>query len=301
MGGELAVTPESSGAHSSADLLIPSASDLRANLGGAEAAILETFVVPRYLSLFGEFALDLIAESDEARVAHVNCRTGYPDRGFARRLHGAHVIGVDASSAAIELARAKAATMPGMVMSYVVSADLATELPASAFSHALTLHPTIRPEERGRLVAELARLLAPYGQGLIALPMRGSFQEIMDLFREYALKFDDSEFGHSVERATASRPTVEILSQELEDAGFDFVDVELRTSTLTFQSGRDFIEDPVSRILVVPDLRLALARADISKPLNYVRDAIDKYWSEAPFELTVHVGCGTGRRVAGQA
>jgi SAM-dependent methyltransferase len=292
------VTPESSGTHPAA-VLAASAADLCGNLAGAEAAILETFVVPRYLSLFGEFALDMLVESAEARVAHLNCRTGYPDRGFGRRLRGAHVIGVDASQAAIELARAKAATMPDMAMTYVVHADLETALPPSAFSHAMTIHPTVRPDERGRVLAELARLLAPYGQGIIALPMRGSFQEVMDLFREYALKFDDSEFAHAVDRATASRPTAEILSQELEDAGFDFVDVELRSATLSFQSGRDFFEDPVSRILLVPDLRLALGRADISKPLSYLRDAIDKYWSEAAFELSVQIGCGTGRRVAG--
>lgn len=292
------MTPESSGTHAASDLLVPPALDARATLGPGEAAILETFVVPRYLSLFGEFALDMIVESDDARVVHTHCRTGYPDRGLARRLKGAHVIGVDASPAAIELARAKAAAMPEIVMSYVVGSDLATTLPSGAFSHALTLHPSLRPDERKLALAELARLLAPYGQVLFALPMRNSFPEIMDLLREYALKFDDVEFAHAVERATVSRPTVETLGQELEDVGFDFVDVELRPATLRFQSGRDFFEDSASRILLVPDLRVALGLPDVSKPLNYVRDAIDKYWSDGTFELSIQVGCATGRRVA---
>jgi SAM-dependent methyltransferase len=292
------VTPEPSGTHTAPDPSIPSAGDSRTTLGPAEAAIVETFVVPRYLSLFGELALDMIVESDDARVVHVNCRTGYPDRGLARRLRGAHVIGVDPSPAAVELARAKAAAMPDMVTSYVVHADLVTTLPSGAFSHAMTLHPNVGPGERKPMLAELVRLLAPYGQALFALPMRGSFQEIMDLFREYALKFDDVEFAHAVERATASRPTVETLSEELEDVGFDFVDVALRPAVLRFQSGRDFFEDPVSRILLVPDVQLSLGVADISKPLAYVRDAIDKYWSEGSFELSIQVGCATGRRTA---
>jgi hypothetical protein len=29
-----------------------------------------------------------------------------------------------------------------------------------------------------------------------------------------------------------------------------------------------------------------------------VRDAIDKYWSEGSFELSINVGCATGRRLA---
>ncbi len=92
--------------------------------------------MPRYLSLFGELVLEMLAESEEAQVAHIHCRTGYPDRGIALKLSGAHVIGVDKSTAAIELARAKAATMPEMVSEYRVCEDLPSNLPSSAFSHA---------------------------------------------------------------------------------------------------------------------------------------------------------------------
>ncbi len=78
-----------------------------------------------------------------------------------------------------------------------------------------------------------------------------------------------------MERAIATRPTVETLSQELEDAGFDFVDVELRTKTLRFQSGRDFFEDPATRLLIVPDLRPSLGLADLrGRYLASSRDAI---------------------------
>jgi len=55
-------------------------------LAPADAAIFETFVVPRYLSLFGELALESIAETEGAQVVHFGCRTGYPDRGIAMRL-----------------------------------------------------------------------------------------------------------------------------------------------------------------------------------------------------------------------
>jgi hypothetical protein len=36
---------------------------------------------------------------------------------------------------------------------------------------------------------------------------------------------------------------------------------------------------------------------DPEPALAYVRQAIDKYWSDGPFELTVNVGCATGRKV----
>ena len=71
--------------------------------------------------------------------------------------------------------------------------------------------------------------------------------------------------------------------------------------TLRFENGRDFFEDPVTRLLLVPELRLDLPRdllSEVALPFTYVRDAIDKYWSDGTFELTVHVGVVSGRRRA---
>jgi SAM-dependent methyltransferase len=266
-------------------------------LGPAEAAIFETFVVPRYLSLFGDLALEMLAEGNDAQVIHVHCRTGYPDRGLALKLPGAYIYGCDRSPHAIALASAKAATMPEMVSEYKEMEDLPTPFPSQGFSHALTLHPLAAPDERARVLDEFARLLAPRGQAILAMPLRGSFQEIADLLREYALKNEATEVSKKVEAAMLVRPSVDMLATEIERAGFHFVDVELRPSVLKFKSGRDFFEDPVTRLLLLPEFRINLGIGDLDRPLEYVRDAIDKYWSDGTFELTVNVGCATGRRV----
>jgi SAM-dependent methyltransferase len=265
-------------------------------LGPAEAAIFETFVVPRYLSSFGELALEMLADGHDAQVIHVDCRTGYPDRGLALRLPGAYIYGCDPSPHAIELARAKAATMPDMISEYRVVDGLPVPYASQGFSHALTLHPLAAPEQRARVIGEFARVLAPRGQALLAMPLRGSFQEIVDLLREYSLKAESSDIGRRVESAVQIRPTVEMLGAELEDAGFHFVDVEQRTMILSYKGGRDFFEDPVTRLLLLPELRLNLGVNDLEAAFEYVEDAIDRYWSDSAFELTVQVGCASGRR-----
>jgi SAM-dependent methyltransferase len=270
----------------------------RAKLGPAEAAIFETFVVPRYLSAFGDLVIEMLAEGEDAQVAHLLCRTGFPDRGVAEKLPGAHIYGCDPSQPAVELARVKAATMPDMFADYRVADTLPVPLPEAAFSHAFSLYPLVRSPERIWILRECARLLAPHGQALIAVPMRGSFQEVFDLLREYALKNEAVDVTQAVEQAAASRPTMEVLGAEMEDAGFHYVDVELRTSVHEFQSGRAFFEDPIARLLVLPELRASLATLDMERPFAYVREAIDKYWSEGAFTLTVNVGCASGRRVA---
>jgi SAM-dependent methyltransferase len=269
----------------------------RARLGPSEAAVYETFVVPRYMSLFGDLALEMLVESDDAQVVHLHCRTGYPDRGIAMKLRGAHLVGVDGSLAAIELARAKAATMPEMVSQYRFLQDLPTALPPSAFSHALVMHALGVPHDRARLLRECARLLAVSGQVIVSMPVRGSFQELGDLLREYALKHDDVSVAQAVDEAELARPTIEGLGEELRDAGFDFVEIEQRPSTVRFQRGRDFFEDPIARLVILPELRLELGLEQRPEPLSYVRDAIDTYWSDGTFELSVNVGCATGRKV----
>jgi SAM-dependent methyltransferase len=187
--------------------------------------------------------------------------------------------------------------MPGMVADYRIADGYPTPFPEGAFSHAVSMHPLAYPEERARLLAELSRLLAPMGQALVTMPLRGSFQELADLLREYGVKYEADDVTRAVEAAVLVRPSVEMFGAELEEAGFQYVDADMRTHTLKFRSGRDFFEDPVVRLLILPEVRMNLNLPDPDKPLLYIRDAIDKYWSEGTFELTVNVGCASGRKV----
>ena len=264
-------------------------------LTAAEIAVLETFVVPRYLAAFGAVALDMMLVGEGASVVHLGCRTGYPDRLLLEKSARCRVVGVDASPEAIELARNKAATMPVAALSYLVAPTYPTTLPGGSFSHALALHPLGGPVERGQLFAEMARLVYAGGQVLVSMPLRGSYQELGDLFREYALKYDEEEFAAAVELAMAL-PTIEEFAEELERVGLADVDIEVVATELTFNGGRSFIEDPTTRLLIIPELDQALSSFDLSSPLTYVCDAVDTYWAEDDFPLSVKIGCASARR-----
>lgn len=269
---------------------------LAERLTPADAAVLETFVVPRYLALYGQLVLEMLLESESPRIAHLGCRTGYPDRKLFERMDGASLIGLDPSLPALELARNKAAVLGDAAIEYHVTGSLPCKLESEQCSHVLSLHPNSTRKSRADLFREMARLLYSGGQALVALPLRGSFQEIADLFREYALKFGDGDFAKAVDTAFAARPSLEILSEELEQAGFEDVDVEVRGAELMFDSGRAFIEDPASRLLILPEVRSWLGTADLKEPLGYVRDAVDKYWSETQLGLSLSIGCASARK-----
>lgn len=265
-------------------------------LSPADAAILETFVVPRYLSLFGELAQQMLLVGDSARILHLGCRTGYPDLKIYENSDSADIVGVDGSLPALELARNKAQVMGDVRIEYRPAGEDGFDSEEGLYTHALTLHPSAGADQRLSLLSEMERLLCSGGQAVIALPLRGSFQEIADLFREYALKHDDSEFSKAIEAALLARPSIEALSEELEQVGLGDVDVEIRQTSLTFDSGRAFVEDPVSRLLILPEIKAWIGVDDVVKPLAYVRDAIDKYWSEGKLELSLNVGCASARK-----
>ena len=187
--------------------------------------------------------------------------------------------------------------MPEMVSDYRVCEDAADDASGGgvlARASRSIPSPTSRSAEGA--LAEFARLLAPHGQALVAMPLRGSFGSSATCCASTRSSSTTTNVARRRRaRDRTSRPTVEMLGAELEEAGFDYVDVSLRPTTFAFSSGRDFFEDPVARLLVLPEVRLNLGLDDPDKALAYVRDAIDKYWSDGAFELTVNVGCATGR------
>lgn len=270
-----------------------------APLSEADAAIFEDSVVPRYLSFFGGLCAEMLLPSHGAQIAHLGCRTGYPDPLVAEKVPKSAIIGVDSSAAALSVARAKATLFAEVQTSYELAESLPTELADQSFTHAYSLHPVCNAEARSALMNEMRRLLVPGGQALLALPLRGSFPEINDMVREFALRQDLTELGKAIDVAAMSRPTIETISEELENAGLTEVDVDVQLIGVSFADGRDFLEDPITRLMVFPELTVLLqVDKEIMEPcLRYVHEAISKYWSEGVFELTVNVGCASARKL----
>jgi SAM-dependent methyltransferase len=262
------------------------------------AASFDASVVPRYLAFFGALATDLFLATPRAQVAHLGCRTGFPDAAIQEKAPGSRTIGVDPSAAAVELARSNARSVGLNAEYHHVADSLPTPLGNASFTHALSLHPLCDAAGRAALLGELRRVLIVGGQVLLAVPLRGSFPELADMMREYALRQDLAELGQTIDAAVASRPTPETLVEELEAAGFTDVDVDVQLLGVPFGNGREFLDDPIARLLVLPEaeITLGLAPEAATPAMQYLRDAIQKYWSEGSFELTVNAGCASGRK-----
>lgn len=265
-----------------------------------DAEVFESAIVPRYLSFFGALVMEMLIPFSPAKVAHVGCRTGYPDAVIGDKLPDSEIFGVDPSTPAIDMAKAKSSLLSNLRASYkVTEGAMPTVLAATSFTHAISMHPLCDADGRQAILGELRRVLMPGGQALLAIPLRGSFPEIADMVREYALRQDHGELAKAIETATQSRPTIETVSEEFENAGLTEVDVDVQLIAVSFNNGREFLEDPIARLMVMPDVRAVLHadRQVVDSCMKYVQEAIAKYWSEGVFELTVNVGCASGRRL----
>lgn len=264
-----------------------------AEYGDNEAAVIDAFAVPSYLRLFWEQTRQLVLVGEASRLVHLGCRTGYPHEDILEFMPNTEVVGVDASESCLALARARSAEKKA---TYLDGNPQRTELQAQTFSHALLLHPNGNRHDRVALFLEASRLLYPAGQALVALPLSQSYQEILDLLAEYALKTDDGELSRALEGAATDRVTVESISEELETAGFTDVDFELGSETLYFDSGRSLLEDPSARFFIFPQIASWLEYENLQPAFEYVAKAVDKYWSDERLDLGVRMAAFSARR-----
>lgn len=251
--------------------------------------------MPRYLAPFVSIATQMLVPSAPASVIVIGSRAGVETSLIAERLPDASLKGLEVSEASMH--RASSRQVP-VASSFEVLRGPPTKLPDRGFTHALAVHPMCVRATRRELLVDMRRLLVAGGQGVLALPLRGSFPEIVDMIREYALQRDLPKLAEAVEIGATNRPTPETISDELEAAGFDDVEVDVQLLGVRFESGREFVHHPVFELMVAPDTRAALdlAPAVALDALAYARAAILKYWSEGEFELTVNIAAASGRR-----
>jgi SAM-dependent methyltransferase len=269
-----------------------------------EAIFHDTVIVPRYASLFSTPLLEAIPPGTRGQVLDIACGTGHPAIDVLRRLteHG-RVVAVDRDSGLVDLARRRVRDAHGKRIFFKVESPselsfgdevfdfVIGNLVLGAVDGALSWIGTGTPPAERAVLGEIRRVLAPRGRALLSRPLAGSFEEVLDMLREVALRRDLVPVQKRVELLQARYPTPEAWSVELASVGFEPVEIRSEEHRLAFRSAHELFADPMIRAVALAEWHwVAGHEPGHETVLEDCERALETYFAGGPISLTIVAG-----------
>jgi len=269
------------------------------------ARIYDDQIAPVWGSRFGKMLLRNLAVPERGQILDISCGTGYPLVEVLRRKSaGTRVIAIDASSAMLDIARRKVADLGGSGKGVFFRTE--SPLPRLSFAddvYDLVLCNLGLAEMPNIKVAlhDFARVTKLGGEVRCTLPLAGTWQELHDIFREVLVKHDKHDALARLDAHLGSYPTVDECCALMHAAGLEPT-VEIEEFSLLFKSSREFFFAPVIEYGPLAAWKeIAGSGQELQDVFWYIKEAIDAYFGERAFQITVKAGCLIGRKQAALA
>jgi ubiquinone/menaquinone biosynthesis C-methylase UbiE len=268
------------------------------------ARIYDDEILPVWSERFGRMLLRELVLPPRCQVLDVACGTGYPAVEIVRRMgEGSRLIALDASSAMLDVARRKVQDMGAKgVFFRTENADSRLSFADDVYDLVLCNLGLGEMTAPRAALADFARVTKPGGEVRCTLPLEGSFQEFFDIYREVLTKHDKHELlARLDEHVAEAYPTAAACEQWLSGAGLARGAVEVERFTMLFRSSREFFFAPVIEYGPLPEWKaLAGKGQEMQDVFWYIKEAIDAYFDQRAFEVTVVAGCLRGRKPGGE-
>ncbi|WP_236519900.1 class I SAM-dependent methyltransferase [Sandaracinus amylolyticus] len=263
-----------------------------------EAALYDSAVVPRWSSLFGRTIVARIPQGARLTVLDVGCGTGHPAFEVMRRLgEGGRVIAIDRDPALVDLARRRALDDAGKRIFFKIEPVEHLSFGDEVFDIAVGNLVMSSVDDEGASLSEIRRVLAPGGRALLTRPLAGTFEEVLDMFREIAVRRDHAALARRIEQLALRHPSASAWRAQLTGAGLDDVQIHVEEVRLPFRNAREIFSDPMVRLVAMPEWRwLCGMQPGDEAMLEQVEKALDTYFAGGPISLTVHVGLADARK-----
>lgn len=267
-----------------------------------QARIYDEHIAPIWGTCFSKMLLRNLSVPQRGQVLDVSCGTGSPTVEILRRMgDGGRLIAIDRSSAMVDIARRKVAGLGPLDKKSVF---FRTENAAPKLSFADDVYDLVvgdlgldRMPDLEVALSDFARVAKPGAEVRCTVPLRGTFQEFHDLYREVLIKHDKHEALDRLDAYLARYPTIDDVERSMQRAHLRG-SVELENFTLLFKSSREFFFAPV--IEYGPLAQWKAIAGDVQEIQDifwYIKEAIDVYFDGRPFQLSVNAGCVVGKKV----
>ena len=265
------------------------------------ARIYDDEIAPCWGTRFSKLLLRNLVVPERGQVLDVSCGTGAPTIEILRRMsEGSRLIAIDESSAMLDVVRRKVAEL-GPLGKKGVFFRTESAVPKLSFADdvydlvvcnlGLGDMPSIEVALR-----DFARVAKPGGEVRCTLPLAGTFEEFHDLYREVLVKHDKHEALERLENHIARYPTFERIERCLAAANLTG-SIEVEEFSLLFRSSREFFFAPVIEYGPLAAWKaIAGSGQDMQDMFWYIKEAIDAYFGDRPFHVTVKASCVIGKK-----
>jgi SAM-dependent methyltransferase len=266
------------------------------------ARLYDAEILPAYAARFAALLTRAVADRPAARIVEIGCATGAFTSELARRFDlDSHLSAFDASRAFIAEARARieAEAGPHAQVALAAHPDVPVSIPLPDRSADLVVSnlAVATAEEPRAAVQEAARLLAPGGQLALSAPLRGTWAEFLDLFRDVLRENGKLESLGAVDRYVAALPDAEILARWLAQAGLSQIQVTSARWEILFRSAREFFFAPLIELGPLEQWKRLSGRGDqMQDVFFFTKEAIDTYFKDRVFAVTIVGAAVSGRK-----
>jgi ubiquinone/menaquinone biosynthesis C-methylase UbiE len=265
------------------------------------ARVHDAEILPIWTHRFGRMLMRGFSAPPRAMVLDATCGTGYLTGELLRKVdEQSRVIAIDPLAALLDVARKKLLEIGGKRLFFRTEDALARVPFADDVYDAvlcnLGLAEATDPE---RALTELTRVAKPGGLVAVSMPVAGTWDEFHDLFREVLVKHDKSEALARLEDHLRRLPEPEDLERWGRRAGLDEAEVEVESWSLLFRSSREFFFSPVIEFGPLAGWKAVAGKGtELQDVFWYVKQAIDAYFGDRAFEVTVRAACLRGKKLA---
>jgi SAM-dependent methyltransferase len=267
------------------------------------AKIYDAEIWPAYAARFAAMILRALPPRVAGHVAEIGCATGQLTLELARRLSGGgrRLEAFDESPAALAVARARLEADPRARdrAAFEIAAPDALPLADGALDLAVSNLAAAAAGDPAGAARELARALAPGGEALVTLPLRGSWGELLDIFRDVLREQGKRDSVTALERHLSEQPDGEAAARWLEAAGLRQVEVEVERWEVLFKSAREFFFAPLVELGPLSHWKHIAGRGDDMQDIFFfTKEALDAYFRGMALPMTVVAAIVRGKKPA---
>ncbi len=265
------------------------------------AKVYDSEIVPVWSSKFGTLLINSITLPEKGMVLDIGCGTGYPAMELLEKSKNTNVriIAIDYSGPLLDIARKKAGGKSGHKI-FFRTEDASEGLSFADEVYDITYSNLALPElgEMEFHLNEFKRVTSLGGQVAFTLPVRGTWREFFDIFRDVLTKKDKYDVLKSLEEYISQKlPETDAVVETMKKCGLKNIKVEKKSYELLFKSAREFFFAPVIEYGPLGEWKGIISDPNEMKELFMdIKKSIDTLFNGLIFSVSIEAACFMGTR-----